>query len=139
MTVDESLEQFGLRPPSTALDQIRAVLREETSKESAEQGDGDTELMRLCCVQLFGAGMFEDIQLIWSAKTSSMDADASIDIQLLCGAGLDTTVKYLRPITEQWAQHALYRVEASLASGDFDGFDVRQKFSEYSEYYESED
>ncbi|MFJ7048809.1 hypothetical protein ACIQVC_36210 [Streptomyces sp. NPDC101112] len=39
--------------------------------------------MKPCCVQLFNAGSLDDVLLIWKAKSASMDADGSIDIQLL--------------------------------------------------------
>ena len=44
--------------------------------------------MKLCCVQLFNAGGLRDVAMIWHAKTSSWDAHCSIDVQLLCAAGL---------------------------------------------------
>jgi len=59
----------------------------EAGKERRAQGDGDTELMKLCCVQLFNAGAVGDALAIWRAKTASWDAHCSIDVQLLCGAG----------------------------------------------------
>jgi hypothetical protein len=44
--------------------------------------------------------------LIGEAKTASMDADCSIDIQLLCGAGLDETKALLAKIHPQSATSA---------------------------------
>jgi hypothetical protein len=44
--------------------------------------------MKLCCVQLFNAGFLTDVLLVWQPKESSWDAHCSIDVHLLCGAGL---------------------------------------------------
>ena len=33
------------------------MLQAQTTLERQSQGDGDTELMKLCCVQLFNAGV----------------------------------------------------------------------------------
>jgi hypothetical protein len=95
--VDEemSLRRYGLWPSKGELDEIRQTLRAQTLLERAQQGDGDTELMKLCCVQLFNAGILDDVLTIWEAKESSWDAHGSIDIQLACGAGLEQTKAYL--------------------------------------------
>lgn len=88
---DESLRRYGLRPSAEDLEQVRDLLRIHTALERRRQGDGDTELMRLCCVQLFNAGDPDDVPAIWRAKTSRWDAHCSIDVHLLCGAGLEKT------------------------------------------------
>ena len=80
MDEDESLHRYGLHPTGTDLDEVRDLLTAQTRLEKRAQGDGDTELMKLCCVQLFCAGVLDDVLLIWRAKTASMDADGSIDI-----------------------------------------------------------
>jgi hypothetical protein len=64
-------------------------LRAEAERRS--QGDGDTALTKLCCVQLFNAGVLDDVLLIWQAKEASWDAHNAIDVQLLRGAGLKET------------------------------------------------
>ena len=88
-------QRLGLRVPIERLDEVRAILSTEGGKERAQQGRGDTELMRVCCAALFNAGVESDSLLVWRAKTASMDSDASIDIQLLCGAGLERTLEWL--------------------------------------------
>jgi hypothetical protein len=85
---DESLRRYGLRPSGRELDAVRALLEAEAAKERRAQGDGDTELMKLCCVQLFNAAEVGDALAIWRAKTASFDAHCSIDVQLLCSARL---------------------------------------------------
>jgi hypothetical protein len=95
MDEDESLRRYGLRPSGRELAAVRALLEVEAGKERRAQGDGDTELMKLCCVQLFNAGEVGDALAIWRAKSASFDAACSIDVQLLCGAGLAETKAFL--------------------------------------------
>ena len=74
MDEDESLRRYRLRPSGSDLDQIRELLLTQAALERRSQGDGDTELVKLCCVQLFNAGRPEDALTTWHAKTSSFDA-----------------------------------------------------------------
>ena len=67
MNEDESLQRYGLRPTGDALDQVRGILQEQAALECRRQGDGDTTLMKLCCVQLFNAGSPDDVLAIWHA------------------------------------------------------------------------
>jgi hypothetical protein len=95
MDEDESLRRYGLRPSGRELDAVRALLEAEAAKERRAQGDGDTELMKLFCVQLFNAAEVGDALAIWRAKSASFDAHCSIDVRLLCGAGLAETKAFL--------------------------------------------
>lgn len=135
MNVDEALGQYGLTPDDQSLKIVREILIEETRKESQRQGQGDTELMKLCCVQIFSKGSVEDSLLIWQAKTASMDADCSIDIQLLCGAGLEETKAFLTNIHSSPATSALNRIRLCQENGDFEGFSVRDYLDFYRSYY----
>ena len=47
--------------------------------------------IKTLCIQLFSAGIPSDALLIYRAKMSSFDAACYIDIQLVCGAALETT------------------------------------------------
>ena len=85
------------------------------------EGDGNTELMKLCCVQLFNAGIPDDVRTIWEAKASSWDAHCSIDVQVLCGAGLEQTKAYLVGLESDNAVAALAYVLSCEEAGDFDG------------------
>lgn len=118
---------------------MRVLLEQETGRERAEQGCGNTELMRLCCVQLFNAGLLNDVLLIWRAKTASFDCACGLDIQLLCGAGLPKTKVFLA------AQGQVPEAEAALeylltceASGDFEGFAVDAWAASYARYFGDE-
>jgi hypothetical protein len=135
MNTDGSLQRSGLTSDDQSLKIISEILIEETRKESQGQGEGDTELMKLCCVQLFSKGSVEDSLLIWQAKTASMDADCSIDIQLLCGAGLDETKAFLANIHSSSATSALNRIRLCEENADFEGFSVRDYLDFYRSYY----
>jgi hypothetical protein len=132
---DESLRRYGLRPSGADLAEIRETLRDRSAKERRNQGDGDTELMKLCCVQLFNAGDLADVPLIWQAKESSWDAHHSIDVQLLCGAGLEQTKRYLAAEKSDEAAQALAYLLECEAAGDFTDFSVQQQSTWYAEYY----
>ncbi|ATQ76757.1 hypothetical protein CR152_21250 [Massilia violaceinigra] len=136
MNVEKSVDLYGLRPSNDdQLAGIRKILDGETEKERRKQGDGDTELMKLSCIQLFSRGILNDILRIWSAKTASMDADCSIDIQLLCGAGLDATIEFLKKTDNDLARSALLRIGKCEATGDFEDFTIHQKMKFCEEYY----
>ena len=131
----KSLERFGLEPGPCDLPVIRELLVRETQAESQEQGAGDTEFIKLCCVQLFSQGDLQDALLIWRAKNASMDAACAVDIQLLCGAGLGATKEYLAGSKDQSAAAALLYLRECEAAGDFDGFSPEDWMKAYQEYY----
>lgn len=130
--IDESLRRFGLRPAADDLDRIREVL---LAQQRLDQQDQNTELMRLCCVQLFNAGAVEDSLTIWRAKRSSWDAHCALDVQLLCGAGLDATKAYLADDGSEEATAALAYLRDCEAAGDFAGFTVAEQARWYDEYF----
>jgi hypothetical protein len=134
VTIDAHLQRYGLRPSLLDLDHIRQTLTAQTALERTRQGDGDTELMRLCCVQLFNAGALDDVLTIWRAKESSWDAHCSIDVQLLCGAGLEQTKAHLATDGTEHAAALAYLLRCE-AAGDFAGFTVENQSDQYSEYY----
>jgi hypothetical protein len=135
MTEDEHLAVFGLRPRPEDLPAIRSLLAAETVRESTAQGDGDTLLMKLCCVQLFNSGQIADVSLIWRAKMASFDTACSIDVQLLCGAGLELTKAYLSEQDSADAQAALVYLRECEEAGDFGDFSVQEYAHWWSRYY----
>ncbi|MEU6256827.1 hypothetical protein [Streptomyces sp. NPDC047043] len=135
MDEDEWLRRHGLHPDPQGLDEVRQLLRQQTEFEREAQGRGDTELMKLCCVQLFNAAVLDDVPLIWQAKSAGMDADASIDIQLLCGGGLAATKAHMASDPSETGKAALRRLVACEAAGDFDDFSVARQASFYASYY----
>ncbi|MFI1869421.1 hypothetical protein [Streptomyces jumonjinensis] len=135
MDEDEWLLRHGLHPDERGLDERRTLLAERTRLERESRGQGDTPLMRLCCVQLFHAGALDDVLLIWRAKTAGFDASCSIDIQLLCGGGLSRTRTYLASHPTKEHQSALRRLSDCEEAGDFDGFSPTEQSAAYVAYY----
>ncbi|MEV0971745.1 hypothetical protein [Microtetraspora glauca] len=135
MNEDENLRRYGLQPSAEDLDEVREMLAAQATLEHRAQGDGDTELMKLCCVQLFNAGSLDDVLCIWQAKTSSFDAQCSIDVQLLCGAGLEETKAHLSAANSGDASAALDYLLECEAAGDFVDFSVETASRWYAKYY----
>ncbi|MEV6598616.1 hypothetical protein AB0M36_17320 [Actinoplanes sp. NPDC051346] len=136
MDEDESLHRYGLRPSAADLHEIRDILRAQAQLIQDEQ---NTELMKLCCVQLFNAGNLDDVLAIWQAKESSWDAHCALDVQLLCGAGLDAAKRHLAVDGSQAATDALRYLTECEAAGDFEEFSVDQQALWWAEYYLEEE
>ncbi len=135
MNEEELLRRYGLNPTGEHLDHIRDLLTTQTELERQNQGYGDTEVMKLCCVQLFNAGVIRDVLTIWRAKSSSWDASCSIDVQLLCGGGLAETKAYLAAKGSEEAARALDHIRRGEAAGDFTDFSVEGQAAWYADYY----
>ncbi|MFI1717562.1 hypothetical protein [Streptomyces litmocidini] len=135
MDAEECWRRYGPRPVGADLDEIRALLREHTARERRAQGEGDTELMRLCCFYLFNSGDLDDVLLIWSAKQAGFDAACSIDIEFLLGHGLDATKAHLSTHRAPSATAALDRLRELEADGEFEGFSVEERSASYDRYY----
>lgn len=134
MITDESLAAFGLVPPASALPRIREILAREAELERSG-GEREDDLALLCCVQLFAAGLREDILQIWEAKQSGFDLACSLDVQFLCGPGLEETKTYLRADDSDEARSALARIEVCEAAGDFKGFTPDGHLAHYRRYF----
>lgn len=133
MNEDESLELFGVIPNSEFIPKIRNILRKEITK--GKQGKIDSELIMLCCVQLFSKRSYEDILLIWEAKQVSFDTAISIEIQLLCSNGIDNTKKYLRELSTNLSDEIIKSIESSEKYEDFMGFSYETQMEYYIDYY----
>ncbi|MGY4906193.1 hypothetical protein ACWD9K_25505 [Streptomyces sp. 900116325] len=134
MDEDACLHRYGLHPVDAGLDEVRGLLRVHIRLEQQAQGDGDTELMKLCCVQLFNACSLDDVLLIWTAKCASMDSDCSIDIQLLCGSGLARTKAYLLSECLPEAEAALQGLLDCVRVAGFEDFSVEGHSAQYAAY-----
>jgi hypothetical protein len=133
---DHFLELYGIAPSLDKLDEVRSLLREQIQKECRVQGSADFELLRICVVALFNSAKLFDVSLIWTAKQSSMDASAGLEVQLLCGGGLEATKSYLKETCgEKSASDVLAYIEHCEKNGDFDGFDVISYRRELDSYY----
>ncbi|WP_157472758.1 hypothetical protein [Frankia sp. EAN1pec] len=86
-------------------------------------------------VQLFNTADLSDVSLIWQAKEASWDAHCSIDVQLLCGAGLAETKAYLAAQQTATSSAALHYLLQCEAAGEFDDFSADAQSGWYSDYY----
>lgn len=129
--LEQVIETYGLTPQIEHLQTIRTLLQEEC----ANTGREDHEYMRLLCMQLFSLGQIEDTRLIWQAKRLSMDSFVMIDVQLLCGAGLEQTKLYLLDIDEEEATAELAYLEKCESAGDFEDFSKEEWIEQAKLYY----
>lgn len=133
MTEDEALARFGLAPKPQDIPAIRELLASQIT--AAEDEEDDSGLMKLCCIQLFSNGDVSDSMLIWAAKKTSFDNGINIDVQLVCGAGLDQTIDYLRTLSSEDAAEAMRYIEECKMSGDFERFPTGEVLNYYRDYY----
>ncbi len=133
MTCDEALQKFGLPASPESRDRIRQLLADEIELE--KRGEGGEEMLRVLCLQLFSLGSIEDALLIWEAKQSSFDACCGLDIQFLCGAGLEVTKEYLARSGDPAAPAALEHLIGSEESRDFEGWIPQKSIERYRSYY----
>ncbi|MEV6812146.1 hypothetical protein [Micromonospora sp. NPDC051296] len=97
---DQHLAAYGLRVAADQVPIVRDVLMRETRHEAdtyAGKGTvpGNTQLMRICAVQLWHAGTVKDALLVHRARRTSMDATGAVDAELMLGAGVARTKEYL--------------------------------------------
>ncbi len=134
MNVEESLRRFGLVPADDALPAIRELLAREAAAERAGNAR-EEDLALLCCVQLFSRGLLEDVLPIWDAKSAGFDLGSYLGIQLLCGAGLEETKRFLRATSTPVARDAFARIQACEKAGDFEGFSPAAHLAEWRDYF----
>ncbi len=134
MTADESLQRFGLVPSDADLPIIRDLLAREADAERSA-GEREDDVALLCCVQLFSRGLLEDVLRIWDAQQSGMDLGASLDVQFLCGPGLETTKQFLATQPSEAARRALAHITECEQAGDFEDFSRDQILEDYRDYF----
>jgi len=133
MTSDEALQRFGLPASLADRGEIRQLLVAEV--ELGRRGEDREEMLRTLCVVLFSLGNAEDSLLIWDAKQSNFDAGCGLDVQFLCGAGLEPTKDFLSSSTDPAALNALRYLKDCEGSGDFAEFSPAAWISKYRQYY----
>lgn len=131
MTDAEALKQFGLPSHVACRSAIRAALAEAMQRPWDEH-----DLIKCLTVLLFSIGHVEDSLIIWQAKSLTMDLGCSIEVQLLCGAGVEATRDYLSTSPDKQAPQALDHLETCITSGDFEDWTVDTWLSFYRGYYE---
>jgi hypothetical protein len=132
-SVDSALSQFGL--PARTADRLTIIssLQEQIRREADEEGD--QFLMRLLCAQLFSLGVVNDSLLIWAAKSCNFDTSLGIDVQFLCGAGLELTKNFLKTNGSDASLEALKYLTECEASGDFREFSVAVVLQQAKDFY----
>ncbi|CCD92268.1 conserved hypothetical protein [Bradyrhizobium sp. ORS 375] len=131
MDENDLLARYGLTPAADDLPEIRRLIEAAT----ADTNRDSNEPLKLMCIQLFSAGIASDALLIYEAKMSSFDAGCYIDIQLVCGAGLEATEDFLRSSSAPEAQELLATLDDCKRASDFDGFTPQQHLAFYRRYY----
>lgn len=109
---DQHLAAYGLRVAADQVPIVRDVLMRETRHEAdtyAGKGSvpGNTQLMRICAVQLWHAGAVEDALVVHRARRTSMDATGAVDVELMLGAGVARTKEYLATLCTDEAREIL--------------------------------
>ena len=133
MTYEEALKKFGLPAAQIHGDEIRSLLANEIQRE--RDGEAGEEMLRTLCVQLFSLGHVDDALLIWDAKQSSFDASCGLDIQFVCGAGLEPTKNFLAHCAAPPATAALEYLRECEATGDFEEWTPQKTLSDYQRYF----
>ena len=131
MDEHDLLARFGLTPVAADLPEIRRLIQTAI----ADSNRDSNEPLKLLCIQLFSAGIPSDALLIYRAKMSSFDASCYIDIQLVCGAGLEATKAFLRASRAPEAKALLAVLQDSKYATDFEGFAPQQQLDSYRHYY----
>ncbi|GAA0403724.1 hypothetical protein GCM10009541_53590 [Micromonospora gifhornensis] len=124
---DQHLAAYGLRVAPDQVPIVRDVLIRETRYETdtyAGRGtiSGNTQLMRICAVQLWYAGDVEDALLVHRARRTSMDATGAIDAELMLGAGVARTKEYLASLCTDEARQILDEIAWVEDSYDADRY-----------------
>ena len=131
MDEHDLLTRFGLTPVAADLPEIRRLIQAAIADSKRDSN----EPLKLLCVQLFSAGIPSDALLIYKAKMSSFDAASYIDIQLVCGAGFETTEAFLHATGAPEAKVVLTLLQDCKRAGDFEGFTPQQQLNSYRHYY----
>lgn len=130
-TIEAALSQFGL--PSKLANRAAIIVALENQIRLEEDEIGDQFLMRLLSAQLFSIGLVEDSILIYRAKSCNFDTCLGIDVQFLCGAGLEQTKDSLHRDGSDLALEALNYI--SEREFDFLKFNIESVIRYACEYY----
>ena len=133
MTYDDPLNRFGLPANASRLEEIRHEFENALNKTTRNEGDPD--LLRCLSMQLFSIGMVEDSLRLWRMKTTNFDLMCGMDVQFLCGAGIDSTRRFLDATPNEDAKAALQYLDECIAGGDFDDWTPQGWVNYYQEYF----
>jgi len=135
--VEAALGRFGFPAVHSQRSDILTELWKQIRLVEAEKGD--ELLLRLLCAQLFSIGVVEDSLAVWAAKSCSFDTMAGIDVQFMCGAGLEETKQFLRSTATEPSLAALEYLRECEASGDFEEYAVESVLEATREFYSESD
>ena len=133
MNPSNALQKFGL--PSSAEHREAILDAIESQLNMVFEGDPDAELGRCLVAQLFSIGAVEDSLVIWRMKSSGFDCACGIDVQFVCGAGVDETIRFLEQSNDPDAAEALDYLRGCIGSGDFDSWTPAIHVGYYRYYY----
>lgn len=132
----EIFQKYGVPATSENREAIRQLLTGEIARATEnEEAREDAERLRLLCVQLFSLGNIEDCLLIWQAKTLSFDTFCGLDVQFLCGAGLEETKAFLQISPDPRAPDALEYLQECEEGGDFRDWTPQAWLANYQNYF----
>ncbi|WP_239616873.1 hypothetical protein [Cohnella mopanensis] len=127
---DELLKLYGLEPDISYRETLQKLLNDEIDNDDYK----DNEYLKTLCIMLFSIGQVEDTQLVWRAKRKSSDAGIYIDVQLLCGAGLESTIEFLDNLNNDIAKEQIEYLK-KCEETDFKDFSKTEVINNYKQYY----
>ena len=129
----KSIEPLDAKHNHGLLSQIFQVeMRDRSHRKTSDYDEDYHENLYWCGFLLFHVGDLRDVLMMWQAKQIDMDTNCGFDIQILVGAGVETTIKFL---VENHHQEIANRLIFCQEQGDFDRLDEWQNFRQ-SYYYE---
>ena len=117
MNQSDALQKFGLPSSGEHRDAILDAI--ESQLNLVFDGVPDAELNRCLVAQLFSIGFVEDSLVIWRIKSSGFDCACGVDVQFVCGAGGDPTLRFLEQNDDPDAAEALNYLCGCIEAGDF--------------------
>ncbi|MCU4743425.1 hypothetical protein [Natronoglomus mannanivorans] len=140
MTRDDERElaaTFGLPPNPETVPAIRQALRVELERTELG-GSADTvdwPSIRFYCVALFAHGDPVDAPLVWRARDAAPAVAGGIDVELLCGGGLERTLAALRADGSVATDGALESLSRAVAESVFDDWTPVDYLTYWRQYY----
>jgi hypothetical protein len=108
---------------------IRFILEQEIAYAGHAYNDCYMVTLMACCLMLYKLGHVEDALLISDAKACCFDAQVLIDGYLMCGAGVDETLRHLRSLGTDDAKEMVDYLESCQRHGELQ--DLSSKVAGY--------
>lgn len=86
---------------------------------------------RMCGLLLYKIGNVEDSVLLWQVKELDFDTAASLEVQMLTGAGVDETITYLKSLDDEFYLNGAELIEANREDFPEDFVDVWETYFGY--------